>query len=137
MGTSKIKFGAQIAAKIEPDVLRDFIVNAEACRSTKDIVLRELVYAFNRFCRGGRSPVLQELEVVAPGYRVVRNAQGREIVEDATPGVIMLPSPGYPEMPDVMDLRVAEEPRPDLLKMQEKATKAARTPRRAAAAKKQ
>ena len=77
MALSQIKYGAQLAAKIEPDVMAKFIANAEACKSTKDIVLRELVYAFNRYCEaeGGRFPVLQRLEIVAPGYIV--NEDGR------------------------------------------------------------
>lgn len=82
VSTQKIKFGGMVAARIEPEALEQFIANAEACKSTKDIVLRELVYAFNRFCEGGRSPVLQRLEVVAPGYIIAEDGR----VEDATPG---------------------------------------------------
>jgi hypothetical protein len=70
MGQGQIKYGAQLAAKIEPEVMAKFIANAEACKSTKDIVLRELVYAFNRYCaaNGGRFPALQSIDVIAPGY---------------------------------------------------------------------
>lgn len=77
------KYGAQLAVKIEQDELAHFIANAEACKSTKDIVVRELVYAFNRYCEseGGRFPVLQRLEVVAPGY-IVNEDTGTTI--DAT-----------------------------------------------------
>ena len=85
MAKPGVKFAAQMATKIEAEVFERFIANAEACKSTKDIVLRELVYAFNRFCeaQGGRFPVLQRLEIDAPGYTV---EEGK--VVDATPGAI-------------------------------------------------
>lgn len=87
MAVQKNKFGPLLSVRIEQDELDKFIANSEACKSTKDIVLRELVYAFNRYCEaeGGRFPVLQRLEIVAPGYTV---NEGR--VEDATPGLIII-----------------------------------------------
>lgn len=87
MPKAETKFGGLLGVRIESDALEAFIRNAEACKSTKDIVLRELVYAFNRYCEaeGGRFPVLQRLEVVAPGYTV---NEGK--VKDATPGMLML-----------------------------------------------
>lgn len=104
MSVSQIKFGAQLASKIEEDALAKFVANAAKCKSTKDIVLRELVYAFNRYCEDGRFPVLQRLEVVAPGYIV--NEAGS--VEDATP-----PRPSTaPEPGPKLSLYVQKHPRP-------------------------
>jgi hypothetical protein len=66
------KFNGQTSFKLDGDELKKFVAHAEACKSTKDIVLRELVYAFNRYCAAGegRYPVLQFIEVIAPGYQV-------------------------------------------------------------------
>lgn len=76
MGTRGVKrYSAILGVKIEDDVLEKFIANAEACKSTKDIVLRELVYAFNRYCEGGRFPVLQRLEISSPGYMLSEDGQ--------------------------------------------------------------
>lgn len=83
MGTRGVKrYSAILGVKIEDDVLEKFIANAEACKSTKDIVLRELVYAFNRYCEGGRFPVLQRLEIASPAYRLSEDGQS---VYDAGP----------------------------------------------------
>lgn len=77
--------------RMEADVLAKFISNAEACKSTKDIVVRELVYAFNRYCENNRFPVLQCLEINSPGY-VVQDGK----VHDATDGQSLIPHVIYP-----------------------------------------
>jgi hypothetical protein len=75
MAKAEVKFAAVLGIRIEPAAMEKFVANAEACKSTKDIVLRELVYAFNRSCEGGRFPVLQRLEIASPGYMVSEDGQ--------------------------------------------------------------
>lgn len=89
------KYDAQFGFRIDGEEAEKFTAYAEACKSTKDIVLRELVYAFNRYCaaQDGRFPVLQYLEVIAPGY--VINESGW--VEDASGPARPVETKPYPK----------------------------------------
>jgi hypothetical protein len=67
-----------ISTRITAAEKAELIANAGAIGSSKDIVLRQLIRAFNDACREGRKPVFP-LRIASPMYRV---KQGR--VEDAT-----------------------------------------------------
>ena len=90
MPSKGTKFGALLATRIDGDSLAEFVANSERIGSTKDIVLRDLVRAFNALCEDGRRPTYP-FTVSSPAYRVENGHVVNAIVPE--PDAKKKPSP--------------------------------------------
>jgi hypothetical protein len=92
------KYQALLAVKVTGEAYEALVANAERLGSSKEIVVRDLVRAFNRLCENGVRATFP-LRLASPAYRIVG-----EQVENA-------PLP-YPEINDAAELQVAEVSEP-------------------------